>query len=89
MFSGVQEAGLTQRHGVEHSSVGRGADALVDDAESVLDGALGHVDVQAHDEEGHEEAVDEVLGETHQHAHPVPGQVPGRPPGTTHTVKNE
>lgn len=81
-----REAELTERHGVEHAGVGRGADALVDDADSVLHGALGHVHVQAHDEEGHKEAVDEVLGETHQNAHPVPGQVPGRPPGATNTI---
>lgn len=89
----MQEAKLTQSHSVEHAGVGRGTDTLVDDAESVLYGALGHVDVQAHDEEGYEEAVDEILGETHQHAHPVPGQVPGRPSGTTntgtHTQKNK
>lgn len=79
---------LTECHGVEHSGVGRSSDALVDDAEAVLHGALGHVHVQPHDEEGHEEAVDQVLREPHQDAHPIPGQVPARPPAHGEIIRD-
>lgn len=71
---------LTERHGVQHASVGRSPDALVDDANAVLHGTLSDVHVQMHHKEGHKETVDQVLGQTHQNAKPVSGEVSGRPP---------
>lgn len=71
---------LTESHGVQHAGVGRGPNALIDDADAVLHRTLGDVYVQTHHKEGHKEAVDQVLGQTHQDAHPVSGQVSCRPP---------
>lgn len=71
---------LTEGHSVQHASVGRRTDALVDDADAILHGAFSDITVQTHDEKGHEQTVDQVLGQARHNSHPVPGQVSGRTP---------